>query len=299
MMVNLQVTEARKSKVIQKTGFGAYDYCANPYVGCQFGCTYCYVRFFVKDPTKPWGEFVRIRNFINDKFPKELPAIEGKRLVIGTMTDPYQPSERKYRITRSMLTAILNAPKRPAQLGIFTRSPIIKDDVKLLADLGARVHITITPYERHILTKIEPIAVTTKARFDLAKFMVDNGVKVHISISPVMPVLSDSFTDEFVAEIVRIKPNGFTIDPMQAYGAAFEATDEALKGEPDWIRASAVILDKDSYNEWKKTYSESWMKTWAPHVQLPILPISMDHASGARTDLRTGNTIDFKEFNYG
>src|SRR5271157_4654128 len=94
------VTIARRGHIITTSTFKGYDHCLNPYVGCQFGCSYCYVRFFIKDSKKPWGEFVRTRNHIITNLSKELATIAGRRLVLGTMTDPYQPQERRSRLTR-------------------------------------------------------------------------------------------------------------------------------------------------------------------------------------------------------
>ena len=120
------VTVAAKSNLIMPSLFNNYDLCINTYVGCEFGCKYCYVRFTVRDEQKDWGEFVRVREHTKDKLVKELnkgyvlvptgvrnPVLDddgnptGKtkvvkapmmlsesRLVIGTMTDPYQPAEK-------------------------------------------------------------------------------------------------------------------------------------------------------------------------------------------------------------
>ena len=82
-MKDVSFTVASRGKLISKTGFKNYDICLNTYVGCQFGCTYCYVRFFIKDDNKEWGKFVRLRHHVADKLPKELPVHAGKRMVMG------------------------------------------------------------------------------------------------------------------------------------------------------------------------------------------------------------------------
>jgi len=86
--MQLNIVEARKTNLIVKSGFSGYDHCLNPYVGCQFGCRYCYVRFFIKDKNHEWGEFVRVRSYIRDRLPTDLVAVAPTRLVLGTMTDP-------------------------------------------------------------------------------------------------------------------------------------------------------------------------------------------------------------------
>jgi len=294
----MKVTEINKGKIVTPTGFGSYDYGANPYVGCQFGCTYCYVRFFVKDKDEGWGNFVRVRTHITRLFEKHLAPAAGKRLIIGSMTDPYQPIERKQRKTREMLTIIDGMQNPPSEIGIFTRSPAALDDIELFKKLGVRVHITITPYDREVLKRIEPIAILTEARFKLAEKLVQEGVKVHLSISPVMPVLSDHHVQPFAERIAAIQPGGFTVDPMQAYGAAFEATNEALNGMPVWNEAKQIIRDNKRYKVWKEDHYNAWKAAWTPHTDKPIFPISMDHQHKVRRDLRTGEKIDFQNFSY-
>jgi DNA repair photolyase len=292
------ITKANRGKLITTTGFGSYDLCINPYVGCQFGCTYCYVRFFVKDKEQPWGGFVRTRDHIRDKFPKELHELRGNKLVIGTMTDPYQPAEKKHGLTRTVLEMINESEHKPTEIGIFTRSPLILQDLDLLYDLNVRVHVTITPFEPHVLKKIEPIAVRTESRFKLVKTLNDAGLKTHISVSPVLPIYSDGFVDEFATKIAETGTKGFTIDPMQVYGEAFRATSDALHDDQQWQEVAEIISDKKAYARWKDWYKSEWIKAWSPYINLPILPIGMDHESKTRFDLRNGNRIDFKEFQY-
>ena len=148
---------ARRSTIVTKSMFSGYDLCINPYVGCEFGCSYCYVRFTVKDDNHEWGEFVRVRAHMADKLPKELDkgnfriqdgtvpvldddgkqertpagkprkrslyktmAMSDARLVLGTMTDPYQPAEKRHRITRTALELITEHPNQFKKVGIFT-----------------------------------------------------------------------------------------------------------------------------------------------------------------------------------
>ena len=297
----MKTTTANRSTLIQPTGFGAYDLCMNPYVGCQFGCKYCYVRFFVKDKEEAWGNFVRVRSYIADKLPKELHKVHGQRLVIGTMTDPYQPAEKEHRLTRTTLQILADGIDKgiqPKSIGIFTRSPLVLQDAELLAKLNARVHITITPFTREVMERLEPIAIRTESRFKMAKDLTQQGVRVHMSISPVLPIWSDPFVDEFVAQIVDAKPVGFTIDPMQAYGESLAAMDESCGALPDWQAVREVVTSKPLYDAWKNQFHQRWFEAWRPHAGLPILAISMDHQRKSRIDLRNNTRLDFQEFEY-
>ena len=292
------ISIANRGSLITETGFGSYDLCINPYVGCQFGCTYCYVRFFVKDDNNPWGQFVRLRNHINDKLSRELHKLVGRKLVIGTMTDPYQPAEKTHNLTRTVLQMIDASEHKPTEIGLFTRSPLVKRDIDLLVKLNVRIHLTITPFPAHILRKIEPISVRTESRFQLLDFLKKSGLKTHVSISPVLPIYSEEFTEYFAKKMAEIQPDGFTIDPMQVYGESFDATDAVLNDDVHWKDVTDIIRNKNRYKEWKSAYRLSWENAWRPFIDLPVLPIGMDHELKTRFDLRTGDRIDFKNFRY-
>lgn len=295
-MSQLKVTSARRGKLIQPSGFKNYDVCLNTYVGCQFGCKYCYVRFFVKDKEYDWGQFVRVRDFVTDKLPKELPKYDGQRLVIGTMTDPYQPQERKSGVTRKALKAILRAGNLN-KVGIFTRSPIILDDLDLIKELPrARVHFTITPYPRNILTKIEPIPIHTNARFDTVSKLKEAGIRVHVNVAPTLPVWSEPYIESWAKKLSEIGVDEFFVDPMQAYRESFMATFDACKDEEEWPQISRIVLDKQGYNDWKDKFGERWIEVWRKYDNGKTLAIWSDHVRHVWINMSTGKQMDHKEY---
>lgn len=290
-----EITTAAKNSILTKSTFKNYDLCVNPYVGCQFGCKYCYVRFFVKDPKREWGEFVRLRKHLEDKLPKELPKAAGKRVVIGTMTDPYQPAERTHRLTRRALELLKDSDV--AKVGIFTRSPIVVEDLDLIKQLPrARIHLTITPYSREVLQKIEPIAISTKRRFETIKAIKDAGIKAQVNVSPALPILSDPYTEEFAKTMAELEVDEFHVDPMQAYGEAFTATKEALKDIPEWPKLEEMLLDDTKYQVWKDQYRDAWFTAWRTYGHKKCLPIWMDHKHHVMTDMNTGRELDHRVY---
>lgn len=288
-----KVTTANRGPVLTETKFKNYDLCINPYVGCQFGCKYCYVRFFVKDKEKPWGEFVRLREHIADKLPKELPKAAGKRVVIGTMTDPYQPIEREHRLTRKVLELIDQAENKPSKIGVFTRSPIVVEDIDLLKKMPRiRVHLTVTPYEREVLSKLEPIAISPQRRWDTVKALKDAGIRVHVNVSPVLPIWSESFTEDFAAKMKEMEVDEFYVDPMQCYGEAMVATEAAVGHLKEWADIKTIITDKKKYKEWKETYRKSWFAAWEKYKDCKTLAIWQDHMNHIWTNMSTNAPMD-------
>ena len=325
---DIKYTTASRTKLIVKSDFKGYDLCLNPYVGCSFGCKYCYVRFFIKDDEKPWGEFVRMREHVKDKLPRELavdafrvadgrepvlddegnPVLkengniktkpkhrlvprEDARLVLGTMTDPYQPVEKKVRITRKALQLIGEAGLN--KVGIFTRSPIIADDIDLIRTLPrARVHFTISPWRDSVIKKIEPIGIAMRRRWKTIQALKDAGIRVHVNVAPAVPLFSEELTEDIAKQLAACKVDEFFVDPMQPYEEAFVATAEAMADEPDWPLAAEIMSDKPKYLKWKEQYRKDWFKAWKDHGSEGTLPIWSDHENHVWVDMRTGESMD-------
>lgn len=332
MPTQAEKTVASRTKLISKSTFNNYDACLNPYVGCEFGCSYCYVRFFIKDPNKEWGEFVRVRMHMEDKLPKELQKgylrfddgtethkdpetgeikkrkkkkdflISETRLVIGTMTDPYQPAEKKYKITRKALE-ILTDPKKPqfAKVGIFTRSPLVLNDLDLIKKLpNARVHFTITPYPPEVLRVIEPYASKTSRRWQVVEKLKEAGIRTHVNISPVMPIISEGFTEEFVNKLVDLEIDEYFVDPMQPYSDSFEAFKESCKSLEgvEWHQIEQTMLDKERYLDWKMDFFTEWneARKKVQHKAPKQMPIWSDHENKVWIDMRTGQQMSKRKY---
>ena len=323
-----ELSVARIGKVLTKSMFSGYDLCINPYVGCEFGCSYCYVRFMVKDDKHDWGEFVRIRKHIKDRLPKELDKANVKienghmlvnepdkakkktiykvlpicesRLVLGTMTDPYQPAEKKHRITRETLEILVSHTNQFKKVGIFTRSPLIMHDIELIKKLPkARVHFTVTPFQPHVLRAIEPYASITSRRWDTIKALKEAGIRVHVNVSPVIPFLSDGFEEEFVNKLIDLQVDEYFCDPMQAYKESWIAFKRSIQNVDDVDSAKIEQMmcindhNKDRYLDWKFEFYQKWnnirkeLQHKAPHQ----LPIWSDHENKVWVNMITGEQM--------
>ncbi len=333
--MNKLVTIANRSTLITHTGFKNYDVCLNTYVGCEFGCTYCYVRFFIKDENKEWGEFIRIREHVKDKLPKELnkgyvtvptavrkPVLdkEGKptgktkridahlqieeaRLVLGTMTDPYQPTEKKYRVTRSAIQILLNHSHKFQKVGIFTRSPLVLQDIELIKQLPqARVHFTITPYKHEVMRALEPMSPITESRWKVIKKLKESGIRVHVNVAPVIPFLSEHSIEDWARKLAELQVDEYFVDPMQAYDESFKAFKQSCQGIEgvNWPQIEEIMLDKDKYLQWKAEYFERWniARKKYQHLAPKQLPIWSDHENHVWVNMKTGEQMSLKNYNH-
>jgi DNA repair photolyase len=174
------------------------DYSLNPYQGCEHGCTYCYAR-----PTHEyWGysagvDFERVilvkknaPELLEKEFMKKSWAV--KPIILSGNTDCYQPCERTYEITRSLLKICLEY-RNP--VGILTKNVLMERDLDLLAQLAElnliSVNLSITTLDETIRRKLEPRTATSTRKLKLIEELVNINVPVNIMMSPIIPALTD------------------------------------------------------------------------------------------------------------
>ena len=175
-----------------------FDYGLNPYRGCEHGCVYCYARpthsylnlspgldFETKIIAKPNMALVLARELTS-------PTYAVRQIVIGSATDAYQPREREWRITRSVLE-LLHQCHHP--LAIVTKGSGVERDLDLLAPMAARklaaVYVTITTLDSALARKLEPRAAAPYRRLRTVRALADAGVPVGVSVAPQIPFIND------------------------------------------------------------------------------------------------------------
>ena len=170
----------------------------NPYRGCEHGCSYCYARpthcflghsagldFETKLYAKPNAAALLERELAN-------PRYRVKAIVLGTNTDPYQPIERDYRLTRELLK-VMDRTSHP--VGIVTKSASVTNDIDILSALAKRglvkVVLSVTTLDRQLARKMEPRASTPQKRIDALRQLHDAGIPTGVLIAPMIPALND------------------------------------------------------------------------------------------------------------
>lgn len=202
-----------------------YTHTLNPYAGCAFGCTYCYVRRMPVGlfGAHPWGEWVDVKQIDGEAFRKEWSRnrIRGAMTVfMGSATDPYQPIEARYGITRALLETMAELP--PDFLLLQTRSPLVVRDAELLRRLGSRVRVSMTietdleSVRRRFTPKAPPIA----ARWRAVRELLDAGVDVQIAVSPLLP-----HSEAFMADLAQAAPRIVVDDFFHGDGAGGKRTE--------------------------------------------------------------------------
>ena len=297
-MTEFNQTIARKGNIIAKTGFQGYDYCLNPYVGCQHGCKYCYVRFFIKDKNHPWGQFIRTRDHIQTKLHEELTKLPpNSRIVIGTMTDPYQPQEEIHRLTQKTLQIIQQTKNKPQKIGIFTKSPRILQDAQLIETLpDPTIHLTLSPFPQEILQLLETDVQSLEERKKAIRELTKRKIKICLNIAPAIPIISDQLTSSLINFIQEIQPTQFFVDSLQKYQESYLNVKTALKHLPIWPQIEKQLED-EPFLKWKASFAHQWI-TEIKSIKYQGIPIWCDHASQTWINMHTGQDIPKKNHDW-
>lgn len=204
------------------TGMGFWS--INPYVGCAFGCAYCYARYAHRyviersvtahpeqkqlreafESLPPWLAFERqifvkenaaevLRRTLRHGSDKHLNLLKGEGIGIGTATDPYQPAERRFRVTRGILEVL--AEHTGLRIWIITKSPLVTRDLDLLRRIARHnaisVHLSLITVDRELARRLEPRAPTPDARLRALARLRDHGIDAGINVMPVLPGITD------------------------------------------------------------------------------------------------------------
>jgi DNA repair photolyase len=171
----------------------------NPYRGCEFGCKYCYARYAhefmeLRDPMD-FERKIYVKRFDPIAFRQELEHLPpGETVALGTATDPYQPAERRYEHTRSILEVF--AKTAGFRVGITTKSDLVARDIDVLKEVARRhylsIHMTVTTMDRELARLIEPLAPRPDLRMNAARKLARAGLRTGVSCSPAMPMINDT-----------------------------------------------------------------------------------------------------------
>lgn len=192
----------------QKVGSlsAGYDYTLNPYAGCAFACSYCYVPKFpnARHSLSEWGNWVEVKTNAAELIQKDRARVFGSRIFFGSATDPYQYAELKYGVTRACLEELLNYP--PKRLTIHTRSHLMMRDIDLIAKFAERVSVgvSITTDSDEISREFEPQAPSITRRLELIRALSGAGVEVFASLAPLLPHDTDRLIELLTPHVKRV-----------------------------------------------------------------------------------------------
>ncbi|WP_170406625.1 SPL family radical SAM protein [Ruegeria arenilitoris] len=241
----LEIHEVEAKTIISSTKVPSADFVINPYTGCQFACSYCFASFmgrFVGESISNWGNYVYVKTNAVDLFEKEVHRLLKKkphpRLSISTVTDPYQGVERKYRLTRGVLEALVRHKYR-GRVSILTKSPSVMDDVSLLQELeNAEVGLSIATTDDALSRKLDMMAPLASARLDVLRRLNEAGIKTYVFVGPLLPHmhLRPHLIDHLFSEIKSAGTSEIKVEFLNMPGHVCVRLNGYLKDEPTEIQ---------------------------------------------------------------
>lgn len=192
-----------------------FDYGLNPYRGCEHGCVYCYARpthsYLNLSPGLEFETRIFAKTGIADALARELqsPRYVPSQIVIGSATDAYQPAERQWKITRSVIE-LLSRCDHP--LAIVTKGSGVERDIDLLAPMARRnlaaVYVTITTLDGALARALEPRAAAPHRRLRTIRALADAGIPVGVSVAPQIPFINDDMEKALQAAAPQCRDRG-------------------------------------------------------------------------------------------
>jgi DNA repair photolyase len=178
-----------------------FTWTINPYRGCEFGCKYCYARYtheFMERGVEEFENRIYAKAAVSEILKRELPKIDKKEAIaIGTATDPYQPAERRFGRTRSILEVF--ARERGWRVSITTKSDLVQRDIALLTEVARAnvldVNMTITTLDADLARMLEPRAPRPDLRLATVRKLSESGICVGVFPNPILPLITDRERD--------------------------------------------------------------------------------------------------------
>ncbi len=229
----MKIKEVRCKSILVKSNLPGCDFVINPYVGCQHACVYCYARFMKRftDHPEPWGEFLDIKVNTPEVLEKQLSQMFGSKnnqlkiklsvrkkptVFLSSVTDPYLPIERKYKLTRKCLEILL---KYQMPVSILTKSDLVLRDLDLLKKFkDVSVGLSITGADDKISKFFEPYASSESRRVKAVSILHKERIRTYGFVGPILPYLTDlpklfkllsGKVSEIMLETLNTKPSSW------------------------------------------------------------------------------------------
>ena len=213
-------------------------YSVNPYRGCEHACAYCYARYTHEFLGQPGNEDFERRVYVKTNAPEVLARDLRRSRVFehgisfGSATDPYQPAERRFRLTRSLLEKLL--PFRGLSVSIVTKAALVERDVDLLAELAGRHELAVLfsciGLDPVLQRALEPRACPPERRFEAMARLSAAGVRCELLVAPIMPGLNDA-----EADLVRLCRRAREAGAVMVFGQALFLLEATRRRFFPWL----------------------------------------------------------------
>lgn len=224
------------------------DYAINPYLGCSHACCYCYARFMTRmgHVGEDWGSFVDAKVNAVETLRGEVAKKPYGRVLLSSVTDPYQPNERQYKLTRGCLEVLQDNGFR---VDILTKSDLVLRDLDIISKFNEiEIGLTLTAMDDQVRLAFEPGASTVHERLDALKKISDQGIPTYAFIGPLLPYLSEERLEDLF-NVLADRVNRVIIDRLNIKCGNMKAIRHVLQMNYPEIQPlfEAALSSKSEY----------------------------------------------------
>jgi DNA repair photolyase len=241
---------------LSKSRLPGLVYSLNPYFGCEHNCIYCYSPSVFRSETvaQNWGKFVKAKKNIPEVLMTEIQRFETGTVGVSTVTDPYQPAESNFKLTRKCLE-ILSKNRFP--ISIQTKSDLVLRDVDIIKSTGSEVGVTLTTLNEDVARKIEPNASRPDRRIQILEEFHSRQVKTWIFLGPIIPEINDDSENiAGILDVARRTKSKVLFDKLNLKMWVLERMRPTVEQfKPDLITRITDLVKADS--NWWQTVSSN------------------------------------------
>ena len=242
----MKINEIEAKSILVRSKLPDAEYVVNPYLGCVFGCHYCYASFagrFVGEPIGNWGSYVYAKINAVPLFEVELARLRragrAPSILLSSVTDAYQGAEKKYRLTRGILEVLAREPY-PGVVGILTKSPVVLRDADLLATIPrAHVGLTVTTTDDRLSRFLELRAPLASRRLETLAVLNSRGIETYAFVGPLLPHFryDRGALDALFAGLARAGVRSLYIEHINLRPYIQQRMQRALRSAPPEVQA--------------------------------------------------------------
>ena len=256
----MRIEEIYCKTALSKSELPDIDYSLNPYRGCEHACLYCYVPNVLSIPREEWGKFVEIRRNIPSVLAKELKKKERGVIGLSTVTDPYQPLEKKYKLSRLCIEQIA---KSDFPLDVQTKSDLIVRDIDVLKKVKeVVVGLTIPTLRDDERKLMEPRAPAIEKRLRALEKLSKEGIRNYVFLGPAYPTIEVEEVEEIVECFARHGADVIIVDDLHLKEGVWENIQRNLPRDLERIYRERLFDERKRYYDRIFREVEKWCRRY-------------------------------------
>ncbi len=243
----MAVREIQSRTILSRSRIYGVDYSVNPYVGCQHACAYCFARFMARKEHRgeEWGSFVDVKINAPKLLAYELQRKPKGLVLLSSVTDPYQPLEKEYELTREILK-LLAENKFPTS--VLTKSDLVTRDIDVMKEIrDCEVGLTITLLDETVKKVFEPWSASVENRLKALRRLHEAEIETYAFLGPMLPHISENRLPELLDRLCEAGVNRILVDRLNLKAGNWNAIHGSLKESlPDFLPRFEEALFKSS-----------------------------------------------------